>query len=91
MKEAIKGFVRTYEVCQKNKHESISPPALLDPLPMPTQVWEDVSMDFIEGLPPSNSRTAIMVVVDHFSKYAHFIALRHPTTTTQLAQIFFDN
>jgi hypothetical protein len=30
-------------------------------------------------------------VVDHFSKYAHFIALGHPYTATSIARAFFDN
>jgi hypothetical protein len=43
-------------------------------------------MDFIEGLPKSNS-----TVVDKFSKYSHFIALLHPFTTAKVAQVFLNN
>ena len=47
-------------------------------------------MDFIEGLPQSGSYNAILVVVDKFSKFAHFISLRHPFTTASVAKIFMD-
>ncbi|GJS72073.1 retrotransposon-related protein [Tanacetum coccineum] len=42
------------------------------PLAIPTAVWEDLSMDFITGMPVSMGLTVVLVVVGQFSKYAHF-------------------
>jgi hypothetical protein len=47
-------------------------------------------MDFIEELPKSEGYNPILVVVDKFSKYAHYIPLKHPFTTPQVAQVFLD-
>jgi hypothetical protein len=48
-------------------------------------------MDFIEGLPKVGGKAVILTVVDRFSKYAHFIALGHPYTTSSVARAFFDD
>lgn len=50
-----------------------------------------VSLDFIEGLPKSHNYDCILVVVDKFSKYAHFVPLKHPFTAFQVAMAYIDN
>jgi hypothetical protein len=47
-------------------------------------------MDFIEGLPKLEG-CDILVVIDRYSKYAHFFALKHPFSTATVAQVFLDN
>ena len=63
---------------------------LLQPLPIPARIWEDLSMDFVEGLSVAKGYDVIMVVVDRFTKYAHFIPLSHPYTVLSVAQAFVD-
>lgn len=55
---------------------------------MPVRVWDDITLEFIEGLPVSHGVDTILVVVDQFSKYAHFLTLRHPFTALTVATIF---
>ena len=69
----------------------MKPTSLLQPLSIPTQIWLDISMGFIEGLPNSNGHYVIMVVVDRLSKYAHFIHLKHSYTTVTVAKAFVSN
>jgi len=65
-------------VYQQNKIETIKTPGILEPLAIPGQCWEEVSMNFIIGLPKFEGKSVIMVVVDILIKYAHFCALYHP-------------
>ena len=51
-------------------------------------IWEDISLDFITGLPKSKGFEAIFVVVERLSKYSHFIPLKHPYTARKVAEVF---
>ncbi|KAL8087895.1 hypothetical protein AgCh_037873 [Apium graveolens] len=87
----VKEFVRNCQVCQTAKYDTAAFPGLLQPLPVPQEVWLDISMDFITGLPKSNGKDVILVIVDRLSKYGHFLALAHPFTAIQVAQLYLDN
>ncbi|XP_061364313.1 uncharacterized protein LOC133307778 [Gastrolobium bilobum] len=54
------------------------------------RVFEDLSMEFITGLPNSKGFNVILVLVDHLTKFAHFGALAHPYTVEKVASLFFE-
>ena len=91
MTKDIKTFINHCEICQRSKYETVVSPGLLQPLLIPGQVWQDISMGFIEGLPNSSGKQVIFVVVDRLSKVAYFIALSHPYIAKEVAKVFLDN
>ncbi|GKE44054.1 reverse transcriptase [Tanacetum coccineum] len=91
MRREIKQFVKECDVYQRCKHDLSSYPGLLQHLPIPNIMWASILMDFMEGLPKSQGKNVIMVVVDRLRKYSHFIALVHPFTAVQVAQVFLHN
>lgn len=86
----VKWFVEACSECQTTKYSTQKPAGLLQPLPVPSQVWEDVSMDIITSLPQSRGYTTILVAVDRLSKYAHFAPLPSRFDAWRVANLFID-
>src|SRR6202050_200613 len=89
MSRDIKWYVSTCKIYQKSKPKCHTPVSSLQPIPILTQPFEVVSMDFIPELPLSDGFDNIFVIVDKLTKYAIFI----PTTTTigekETVELFF--
>jgi hypothetical protein len=77
-------------IYQHNKGEIIKTLGLLQPLVIPSQHWEEVSMDFITGLSKSKGNIDIMVVVNRLTKYAHFFSLHHPFKASTVPTTFME-
>ena len=89
MRRDVERFVARCTTCQKAKSR-LNPHGLYMPLPVPSVPWEDISMDFVLGLPRTKKgRDSIFVVVDRFSKMAHFIPCHKSDDAVNVADLFF--
>jgi hypothetical protein len=89
MKFQVNRFMDSCEICQRSKgHEKH---ASLQLLSIPNGPWEENSYDFIIKLPMSKGNDSILVVVDRFSKMAHFIPCKEASTAEDVAQLFLQH
>ncbi|GJP86628.1 hypothetical protein CLOP_g16628 [Closterium sp. NIES-67] len=85
----VQKFVTSCDTCQRMKSSKQRKAGLLQPLPVPEQPWQVVSLDFITGLPPTTSgHDAFLVVIDKFSNTGHFIPTHTTARTEETAQLF---
>jgi hypothetical protein len=89
LKRDVAAHVAMCDVCQRVKAEHQRPAGLLHPLKIPEWKWEEISMDFITGLPRTqNGYDAIWVIVDRLTKVAHFIPVKTTYKGSQLAELY---
>jgi hypothetical protein len=87
-----KAFVRSCDTCQRIKPSNQLPQGLLHPLDIPSRNWEQVSLDFITGLPKTpHGLDSILVVVDKLSKYVKLIPTTVKVTAPETARLFIDH
>ena len=88
MRREVQEFVANCQTCQFTKYSPSKPQGLLQPLQIPTRPWVDITMDFVVQLPKSEGYSAVLVVVDRFSKVGHFAALKPGFTAKTVASTF---
>jgi hypothetical protein len=89
MRRDVERYVSRCTTCNKAKSR-LNPHGLYMPLPIPSVPWEDISRDFVFGLlRTKRGRDSIFMVVDHFSKMAHFIPCHKSDNASHVAELFF--
>ncbi len=87
----IRLFVLAYLVCATSKTSNLPPAGLLQALSVPSRPWSHISLDFVTGLLPFQGNTAVLTVVDRFSKATHFIPLPKLPSARETAVAVIDH
>ena len=89
MRRDVERYVSRCTTCNKAKSR-LNPHGLYLPIPVPRAPWKDISMDFVLGLPRTKRGSDIVfVIVDRFSKMAHFIPCHKTDNASHVADLFF--
>jgi hypothetical protein len=91
MKREIAKYVSECDTCQRVKASHLKVSGTLQPLPIPSRKWEDISMDFIVGLPNTSQRhDSIWVIIDRLTKTTHFLPVHTTYAAKKYAKIYLD-
>lgn len=90
MRVDILRFISLCQSCQQVNKDLTPRQGAMVPLPIPDRPWSTIGIDFIVKLPNSGGFDSVMVVVDHYSKYCHFIKAKETWSSLDLANAFVD-
>jgi hypothetical protein len=91
MKVDIAKYVAKCDTFQRMKASHLKSAGVLQPLSIPMWKWDDISMDFIVGLPlTARKKDSIWVIMDRLTKTAHFIVVHTTYLVQQYAEIYMD-
>jgi hypothetical protein len=89
MGNSIAAYVRACDTCQRTKPSNQSPAGLLQPLPIPQDPWESMSMDLITDLPvTTDGHDSVIVFVDRLTKLVHIAATTKTADSPEIARLF---
>ncbi|KAG8485945.1 hypothetical protein CXB51_019284 [Gossypium anomalum] len=89
MKRDISEFVSKCLICQQVKVKHQVPSGLLQPIMVPEWKWDQITMEFVTGLPVTpRKKDAVWVVVDQLTKSAHFIPIGKDFSLDKLADLY---
>ena len=91
MKQDLKGYIKSCDICQRIKYEIGNQADLLQPLAISHTSWTFINMDFMEGLSKSQKYDVVLEVVDRLTKFVLFIPLSHPCTAAKVATLFMQH
>jgi len=91
MSRYIGMYVSHCDLCLRTKIQRRLPSGELQPLPIPEERWDAISMDFILELPESGGYNSIMVAVDSAGKRSHFVKTVTTVTTAGAANLYLQN
>jgi predicted aspartyl protease/transposase InsO family protein len=90
MQQTVERYVSSCSVCLSTKHSNRLPAGLLHPIDVPLQRFENISLDFVTGLPKSKKgNDAITVIIDRLSRLCHLIPTKTKVTAKETAQLFY--
>jgi len=84
----VQKFCNSCQVCLKVKEDARPPQGLLHSLPIPTQLWQSISMDFIGPFPEIDGYNYLWVVICRMINMVHLILVNTKTTASQLSWIY---
>lgn len=84
----VEQWTRNCHTCRRSTPSREARQGVLRPLPIPEQAWQDISMDFIVGLPTSRGYDSILVVVDRLTKMRHFIPCHSTCNSEDVARLY---
>ena len=88
MQAFVRRYVRHCHVCKRSKGSRFKKQGVLQPLPVPQQRWQDISIDLVTGIPEVQGCNAILNVVDRLSKERHYIGTTKELNAEGLADLF---
>ena len=91
MKQDITKYISECDICGRVKTDHMCMPRFLLPLPIPVWKWEDISMDFVVGLPrTAKGYDSIWVIMDRLTKSTHFSLVDTRYSAKKYAKLYFD-
>ena len=91
MKQDITKYISECDICGRVKADHMRTSGFLQPLPIPIWKWEDISMDFVVGLPcTAKGYDSIWVIVDRLTKSAHFLPVDTRYSAKKYVKLYFD-